>query len=90
MVGFHGVALQQGVDVVRDQVNCDRVLRPPRHYDIGVALGGQHECLRRWLDKLLVLLQDATQIAASREHVSPDSSREAHVGVGVDEDLHVE
>ena len=36
------------------------------------------------------LLQDAVEVAAALGHVAPDAPREAHVRVGVDEDLHVE
>ena len=36
------------------------------------------------------LLQDAVEVAAALGHVAPDAPRQAHVRVGVDEDLHVE
>ena len=36
------------------------------------------------------LLQDAVEVAAAIGHVASDAPREAHVRVGVDEDLHVE
>lgn len=58
--------------------------------DVGIALGRLDEHLVHGLDRGQILRHDRLQIAAAVAHVAHDAPQDAHIGVGVDEDLDVQ
>ena len=62
---------------------------PHRHDDVGVALRRQDEFIERGFNKLLIGPQDAVHVPPALGDVSPNTSRESDVGVGVHKDLQV-
>ena len=76
-------------DRADEQVDRDRVVPAARHDHVGVALARLDELQVHRLDGGEVLVEDFLQRAAALFHVAPDAPDEPHVGVGVDERLHV-
>ena len=58
--------------------------------DVGVALGGLHELVVHRAHRGEVLLDHRVDGAAAQLQVALEAADEAHVGLGVDEDLQVE
>lgn len=60
------------------------------HHDVGQAHGGLDVLLEGWLDKLVVLLDDAFDVSAPLRYIPPEPTHQADVGVRVHKNLHVQ
>lgn len=60
------------------------------HHDVRQPHGGLDVLLKGWLDKLVVLFDDAFDVAAALADVSAEPPHQPDVGVGVHEDLHIQ
>lgn len=60
------------------------------HHDVSQAHGGLDVLLKRRLDKLVVLLDDALDVSAPFGNVPPEPTHEPDVRVGIHEYFHVQ
>lgn len=60
------------------------------HHDVGQAHGGLDVLVKGWLDKLVVLLDDTHNVAATLTDVPAKPSHKADIRVRIHKDLHVQ
>lgn len=60
------------------------------HHYISQAHGGLNVLLERWLDELVVLLDDTLDVSSPFANVPPQPAHQANVGVCVHKNLHVQ
>jgi hypothetical protein len=89
--GRRGVAPrgEAALDLGDDHLGGHRVVPAARHDHVGVALARLDELQVHRPHGGQVLLEDLVERAPAVRHVAPQPAHEAHVGVGVDVDLHV-
>ena len=66
------------------------ILTTAGNNDVSVGIRRSNESVIRGLDVVLVLLEDAVNVSTSVGDITLQPPGEPHVGICVDEDLHVE
>src|SRR5690625_4269820 len=78
------------LDPVEDHIHGHEVVPALGNDDIGVAFGGFDVEFVHRLDRVQVLVLDRLQGPPAVDDIAFDPSQQAHIGVGVDEELDVE
>ena len=83
------MSLHMAPDPLDNHIQGHHVMAPLQNHNVGKALGGLHELLVHGLDGGEVLRHHRVQGAAPLLHVPGDAAEDAHIGVGVHENLDV-
>lgn len=81
--------LQDRMDILNEQRECDGVHPPFGNDDISVALGGLDEVTMHGLHRREVLLEHRVHITSALLDITYKAASQAHVIIGINEDLDV-
>ena len=77
-------------DALHDQVQGHQVVAPLQHHDVGILPGGLHELLVHGLHRGQILGHHRLHGAPPLLHVPQGPAENAHIGVGLHEDLDIQ
>jgi len=81
--------LQAALDLSDDHFDRDRVVTSPRHDHVGVPLARLDELQMHRLHGREVLLYHVVERASAYMRVALDAPDEPHIGLSIDEHLHI-